>query len=102
MTILREAMASGVREFLSQVEEALLARTLLGRRLERDVLEDDGGRLFAAGREIDQPMLDRARELGRLEELAHAAEPGTSDSELEEFLWWRKHRHDADPPAPEA
>jgi len=79
---------------LSRAEEALLARTLLGRRLERDVRSQEGAVIYARGQEIDGPLLDDARERGLLEEVAHAAEPGTSDTELEDLLWWRKHHHE--------
>ncbi|WP_373049619.1 hypothetical protein [Vulgatibacter sp.] len=88
-------MAESVfHRLVTRTEEALLARTLKGRRLERDVCDESGKVCFAAGREIDQAILDEARELSLLEELAHAAEPGTSDTELEDLLWWRKHHHD--------
>lgn len=87
-------MRGRMRKWLARIEESLLGRTLLGRRLERTVRDDQGRRLFSRGRPIDRKVLDEAREKDRLEEVAHAAEPGTSDSELEEFLWWRKHRHD--------
>ena len=84
---------SRLHRLLTRTEEALLARTLKGRRLERDVAAPDGSVRFARGREIDRQVLDEARERGLLEELAHAAEPGTSDTELEDLLWWRKQRH---------
>ena len=91
---------SKLHAFVARAEEALLGRTLTGRLLARDVLDSNGNVLFSAGSEIDHPMLDAAREAGLLEELAHAAEPATSDTELEDFLWWRKHRreHDAHHP----
>lgn len=74
-------------------EEALLSRTLLGRKLERDVRGADGLVVFAAGAEIDRPLLDRARERELLDEVARAAEPGTSDTELEDlFLWLAERR----------
>lgn len=82
---------SPLHALVTRAEEALLARTLVGRKLERDVPDPGGGTVFPAGREIDRELLDRARELSLLEEVAHAAEPGTSDSELEEILFWRKH-----------
>lgn len=82
-------------QLLTRAEEALLARTLKGRRLERAVCDEAGVELYAAGREIDQALLDDARERGLLEELGHAAEPGTSDTELEDLFFWRKHHHDA-------
>jgi len=74
-------------------EEALLSRTLLGRKLERDVKGSDGLVAFAAGAEIDRGLLDRARERELLDEVARAAEPGTSDTELEDlFLWLAERR----------
>lgn len=87
-------MRKGIRHWLGRIEKALLGRTLIGRKLERTVRDRRGRRLFEKGQEIDRQMLEEAREKDRLEEVAHAAEPGTSDSELEELLWWRKHRHD--------
>ncbi len=79
----------------TRAEEALLARTLVGRRLAADVLDARGQVIFAAGAEIDRPLLDRARERGVLDEIARAAEPGTSDTELEElFLWLAERRRD--------
>ena len=84
---------SRLHHWITRAEEALLERTLLGRRLEVDVHLDDGKILFPAGTEIDREVLDRARERERLADLAHAAEPGTSDSELADLLWWRR-RHD--------
>lgn len=92
-------MRKGIRHWLGRIEKALLGRTLIGRKLERSVRDERGRRLFEAGREIDHEVLDKAREKDRLEEVAHAAEPGTSDSELEELMWWRKHRHDDAPPS---
>lgn len=78
-------------------EEALLARTLVGRRLASDVRGPDGIVLFATGAEIDRALLDRARELERLDEVAAAAEPGTSDTELEDlFLWLAERRRARD------
>lgn len=85
---------SRLHQLLTRAEEALLSRTLEGRRLERDVMGPSGAVAFAAGRTIDRPLLDEARERGLLVEIAHAAEPGTSDSELEDWLWWRKRRRD--------
>lgn len=85
---------SRLHQLLTRAEEALLARTLRGRRLERDVLGPDGAVLYASGREIDTDLLDDARERGLLEEVGHAAEPGTSDTEVEDLLWWRKRHHD--------
>jgi hypothetical protein len=82
---------SPLHQLLSRAEEALLARTLVGRRLAADVRGPDGAPLFRAGREIDRELLDDAREAGVLEEVAHAAERGTSDTELEDLLFWRKH-----------
>jgi hypothetical protein len=70
------------------VKEALLARTLVGRKLAADVRGADGLIAFAGGAEIDKDLLDRARERGLLEEVARAAEPGTSDTELEELFLW--------------
>lgn len=78
---------------LSAAEEALLARTLTGRKLADPVRDVDGVVVFAAGAEIDRALLDRARERGLLEEVARAAEPGTSDTELEDlFTWWKDRR----------
>jgi hypothetical protein len=78
---------------LTRAEEALLARTLVGRRLAEDVRGADGLVVFAAGAEIDQELLDRARDRELLEAVAAAAEQGTSDTELEElFLWLRRRR----------
>lgn len=78
-------------------EEALLARTLVGRRLSRDVHGGDGIVQFAAGAEIDRDLLDRAREQELLDEVAAAAEPGTSDTELEDlFLWLAERRRARD------
>ncbi|WP_041454113.1 hypothetical protein [Anaeromyxobacter sp. K] len=77
----------------TRAEEALLSRTLVGRRLVADVRDAAGLVVFAAGAEIDRPLLDRARERGLLDEVARAAEPGTSDTELEElFLWLAERR----------
>lgn len=73
-------------------EEALLSRTLVGRRLARDVKGSDGLVAFAAGAEIDRPLLDRARERELLDEVARAAEPGTSDTELEDLFVWLAER----------
>lgn len=81
-----------VHRLLSRTEELLLSRTLEGRRLERDVLDPSGEVVFPAGQAIDRALLDRARELGLLEEVGHAIEPSTSDTELEDLLWWRKRR----------
>lgn len=79
----------------TRAEEALLGRTLIGRRLARDVHGRDGLVEFAAGAEIDRALLDRARERELLDEVAAAAEPGTSDTELEElFLWLAERRRD--------
>jgi dsDNA-binding SOS-regulon protein len=78
-------------------EEALLARTLVGRRLAREVRGADGIVQFASGAEIDRDLLDRARELELLDEVAAAAEPGTSDTELEDlFLWLAERRRARD------
>lgn len=85
---------SRLHQLLTRAEEALLSRTLEGRRLERDVTDPSGAVVFPAGRTIDRALLDHARERGLLEEIAHAAEPGTSDSELEDWLWWRKRRRE--------
>lgn len=83
----------------TRAQEALLARTLVGRRLAKDVVSADGQVAFRAGREIDERLLEEARAENLLEEVAHAAEPGTSDTELEDLLWWRKHP-DAGPRRP--
>ena len=77
----------------TRAEEALLSRTLVGRRLAGDVRDERGVVVFASGAEIDRPLLDRARERGLLDDVARAAEPGTSDTELEElFLWLARRR----------
>jgi hypothetical protein len=81
------------RELFTKVEEALLARTLVGRKLAADVRDAQGRVAFAAGAEIDRALLDAARERELLEEVARAAEPGTSDTELEDlFVWLRGRR----------
>jgi hypothetical protein len=77
---------------LGKAEEALLARTLVGRRLAEDVRGPDGLVAFAAGAEIDRALLDRALERDLLEAVARAAEPGTSDTELEELVLWLTRR----------
>jgi hypothetical protein len=77
---------------VSKAEEALLSRTLVGRRLAEDVRAPDGLVAFAAGAEIDRELLDRARERDLLEAVARAAEPGTSDTELEELILWLARR----------
>jgi hypothetical protein len=83
----------------TRAEEALLARTLVGRRLARAVRAPDGLVEFAAGAEIDRALLDRAREKELLDEVARAAEPGTSDTELEElFLWLAERRRGREGP----
>ncbi|HET8538699.1 MAG TPA: hypothetical protein VFL83_02385 [Anaeromyxobacter sp.] len=73
-------------------EEALLARTLVGRRLATDVRAPDGVVVFAAGAEIDRDLLDRARERDLLDAVVQAAEPGTSDTELEDLFAWLARR----------
>jgi hypothetical protein len=80
---------------LTAAEEALLARTLVGRRLASDVRGADGLVVFAAGAEIDKPLLDRARERELLDDVARAAEPGTSDTELEDLFVWLAERRKA-------
>jgi hypothetical protein len=82
----------------TRAEEALLGRTLVGRRLARSVHGHDAAAVaFAAGAEIDRALLDRARELDLLDDVAGAAEPGTSDTELEElFLWLAERRRGRD------
>jgi len=83
----------------TRAEEALLGRTLVGRRLARSVAGPDGLVAFAAGAEIDRALLDRARALDLLDDVARAAEPGTSDTELEElFLWLAERRRGRDAP----
>lgn len=79
---------SPLHEAWTRTKEALLARTLIGRRLQEDVRTPEGALAFARGTEIDRPLLDRARNLDLLEHVAAAAEPGTSDTELEELLVW--------------
>lgn len=77
----------------TRAEEALLGRTLVGRRLARAVRGPGGLVAFAAGAEIDRALLDRARALELLDEVARSAEPGTSDTELEDlFLWLAERR----------
>lgn len=76
----------------TRVEEALLSRTLIGRRLAADVRDAAGIVVFAAGAEIDRTLLDRARERDLLEAVVRAAEPGTSDTELEELFVWLAER----------
>lgn len=90
---------AGVSDIVGRVEEALLARTLEGRKLVEPVYDDAGALLFSPGRVIDRGLLELARERGVLERIADAAEPATSDSELEELLSWRRRRQDADHPA---
>ena len=80
------------RRAITRAEEALLARTLVGRRLARDVHGEEGMVAFAAGAEIDRPLLDAAAERGLLAAVARAAEPGTSDTELEELVTWLAER----------
>jgi hypothetical protein len=82
----------GVRDLLTKAEELLLSRTLVGRRLAADVHDARGLVAFAAGAEIDRELLDLAREKGLLEEVARAAEPGTSDTELEDLFAWLRSR----------
>ena len=81
-------MGSLLHRAFTAAEEALLARTLVGRRLARDVRGGDGLIAFAAGAVIDRALLDRARERELLDEVARAAEPGTSDTELEDLFLW--------------
>lgn len=88
-------MTGRLHEILTRAEEALLGRTLEGRRLERDVVGPDGAIVFPRGTEIDRGILDRARELELLEALAHATEPSTSDTELADLLWWRRQHREA-------
>jgi hypothetical protein len=82
---------------LQRAEEALLARTLVGRRLAEAVREPGGLVVFAAGAEIDRELLDRALERDLLEAVARAAEPGTSDTELEDLVLWLARRRSAVP-----
>ena len=83
---------SWVHRAMTRAEEALLSRTLAGRRLDADVRDADGLVVFASGAEIDRDLLDRARERGLLEEVVRAAEPGTSDTELEDLVLWLRGR----------
>jgi hypothetical protein len=76
----------------TRAEEALLARTLVGRRLASDVRDPAGLVAFAAGAEIDRALLDRARDRDLLDAVAGAAEPGTSDTELEDLFAWLAER----------
>lgn len=87
-------MRKGIRHWLGRIKKALLGRTLKGRKLERSVPDEQGRRLFEKGRTIDDKMLDKARQKERLADVANAAEPGTSDSELEDLMVWGKRRHD--------
>lgn len=80
-----------LHDLLTRAEEGLLARTLVGRRLERDVA-GPAGVLFRRGEVIDKALLDRAREEELLEEVAACAEAGTSDTELEELFRWLRQR----------
>jgi hypothetical protein len=83
---------SPLHRLLTHAEETLLARTLIGRRLSGDVRTPEGAMAFAEGSEIDRALLDRARELDLLEAVASAAEPGTSDTELEDLFVWLARR----------
>lgn len=85
-------MPRTIRHWVSRVKKALLGRTLKGRKLERPVRDEQGRPLFESGRRIDDEVLEKAREKGRLEELTVAAEPATSDTELEDLLRWSKQR----------
>lgn len=85
-------VGSALHRAFTRAEEALLARTLVGRRLASDVRGPDGLVAFAAGAEIDRELLDRARERELLDEVARAAEPGTSDTELEDLFSWLAER----------
>jgi hypothetical protein len=76
-------------------EEALLARTLVGRKLASDVKGGDGLVVFAAGAEIDRTLLEQARERELLDDVARAAEPGTSDTEVEDLFVWLAERRKA-------
>jgi hypothetical protein len=84
-----------LRRALTRAEEALLARTLVGRRLAEDVRDAGGLVVFAAGAEIDAALLDRARDRDLLEAVAAAAEQGTSDTELEDLFLWLARRRSA-------
>jgi hypothetical protein len=86
---------SFLQRAFTAAEEALLARTLVGRKLASDVRAPDGLVVFAAGAEIDRGLLDRARERGLLDDVARAAEPGTSDTELEDLFLWLAERRKA-------
>lgn len=85
-------MASLLHRAFTRAEEAFLARTLVGRKLARDVLDSRGLVAFAAGAEIDAELLDRARERDLLEAVVRAAEPATSDTEIEELFLWLSER----------
>jgi hypothetical protein len=80
---------------LTRAEEAVLSRTLTGRRLACDVKDGTGLVVFAAGAEIDKDLLDRARDRDLLDVVVDAAEPGTSDTELEELVLWLRERRRA-------
>lgn len=86
---------SVIRRALTKAEEAVLSRTLVGRRLARDVKDDTGVVVFAAGAEIDKELLDRARDRDLLDVVVDAAEPGTSDTELEDLVLWLRERRRA-------
>jgi hypothetical protein len=80
---------------LTKAEEAVLSRTLTGRRLVRDVKDGAGLVVFASGAEIDKDLLDQARERDLLDVVVDAAEPGTSDTELEDLVLWLRERRRA-------
>lgn len=84
-----------IHRALTRAEEALLSRTLTGRRLAREVRGADGLVVFAAGAEIDQALLDRARDRDLIDAVVAAAEPGTSDTELEDLVLWLRERRAA-------
>lgn len=86
---------SVIRRALTKAEEAVLSRTLVGRRLAHEVKDDTGVVVFAAGAEIDKELLDRARDRDLLDVVVDAAEPGTSDTELEDLVLWLRERRRA-------
>ena len=84
-----------IHRALTKAEEAILSRTLVGRKLARDVKDGSGLIVFAAGAEIDKALLDQARDRELLDLVVEAAEPGTSDTELEDLVLWLRERRQA-------
>ena len=84
-----------IHRALTKAEEAILSRTLVGRKLARDVRDGSGLVVFAGGAEIDKTLLDQARDRELLDLVVEAAEPGTSDTELEDLVLWLRERRRA-------